>query len=55
MSKIAALAREAQGEFDRQEDQQVAVEIKLAAECLLESHRSPAPRKSKPETFSHHD
>jgi anti-sigma factor ChrR (cupin superfamily) len=48
ISQIARLAREAQGELEREEDRQVAVEIKLAAECLLESHRAAEPARHNP-------
>lgn len=54
MQKIAALAREAQGALEREEDQQVAVEIKLAAECLLQGGAKDEGRRKKT-AGAHHD
>jgi len=50
MSQIAALARQAIGELQSEEDKQAATEIKLAAECVVNAnardarHPSPATR-----------
>lgn len=51
MSQIATLARKAERELLSAEDKQTAVEIKLAAEVVLEAHR---PRATAAH-HAHHD
>lgn len=54
MRKIARLAREAQGLLPREEDRQVAVEIKLAAECVVNAEGGTRNAENKPRA-PHHD